>query len=437
MTPRFSSLDDWLRWQESLHWTSIDLGLNRIREVANRMQLFDITFPVITVAGTNGKGSTVAMLEAILHEEGYQTGTYTSPYLYRYNERIKLSTKEADDALICTAFEAIDQARMKGDEVSLTYFEFATLAAIWIFKERHVEVAILEVGMGGRLDAVNLWDADVAIITSIGIDHVKWLGDNREDIGREKAGIMRTDRPVISGDPNPPESIATQAARIKAILYQAGDDFSWEKKDSVWNLMSESQCWENLPLPALKGNFQLNNAAVALMALLTLRDKLPVTTLCIKAGLQQVKLPGRLEYIQTQPDIILDVAHNAHAAKQLALWLSSLPNKSGKTYAVFSMLDDKDISEVARILNPYIDHWFIATLDDPRGLPVKDLEKKMKGIDSKRGKSIDIETVTEAEIDSFESISDAWNVCKNRLEKKDKVIVFGSFLVLSEFKVIF
>ncbi|HEC04996.1 MAG TPA: bifunctional tetrahydrofolate synthase/dihydrofolate synthase [Thiothrix sp.] len=457
MSQRFNSLNEWLDWQESLHWTDIDLGLNRIRKVAERMQLLTCSFPIITVAGTNGKGSTVAFLEAILLAAGYRTGSYTSPYLYRYNERIKLSAKDTEDALICTAFEAIDNARAgtnsddagkNEEDISLTYFEFATLAAMWIFKQQKVDVAILEVGMGGRLDAVNLWDADVAIITSIGIDHVKWLGDNREDIGFEKSGIMRSGKPVVSGDPKPPVSIAKHATDIKAILYQVGEHFLWNLEANDWHLtIADSSKTEltALPFPALKGNFQFNNAAVAITALFLLKDKIATNERSIRDGLQQVRLLGRLEQIQTAPDIILDVAHNAHAAKQLAQWLSEnnvadlseqklernpeenrIDNQLGKTYALFSMLDDKDIGEVVAVMHPHIDEWFVSSLDDPRGLQVDDVVHKMQQV-----------KVIGSRIHPFDTLQEAWKACKLQLKPADKVIVFGSFLVLCQFKVIF
>lgn len=428
MQSRFDSLNEWLSWQESLHWAEIDLGLDRLREVATAMDLLELPFPIITVAGTNGKGSTVAMLDAILRAQGYQTGASTSPYLYRYNERIKLSGEEASDALICAAFQAIDEAR---GEVSLTYFEFATLAAIWIFMHEQVEVAVLEVGMGGRLDAVNLWDSDVAVITSIGIDHIKWLGDNREAIGREKAGIMRSRRPVVCGDLKPPKSIAAQAKKIDAILYQAGEDFTWRVTDSQsgeWQLRATARQWLALPAPALKGDFQMNNAAVAILALWalqTVRTRLTVTDEAIKKGLQSVRLPGRLEQIQQYPTVILDVAHNAHAAKQLAAWLAANP-VNGKTCALFSMLNDKDIEDVARVMDEVIDQWFVAGIDDARGLTAQDLLEKMH--------------LSEASLEKVSispTLESAWSLCKKQAKDADRIIVFGSFLVLSQFKVIF
>ena len=425
MQPRFDSLSEWLNWQESLHWADIDLGLDRLREVAQNMDLLEVPFSIITVAGTNGKGSTVAMLEAMLLAQGYQTGSYTSPYLYRYNERIKLSGNEVSDTLICNAFQAIDDAR--GD-TSLTYFEFATLAAIWIFKQQGVQIAILEVGMGGRLDAVNLWDSDVAVITSIGIDHVKWLGDNREDIGREKAGIMRRTRPVVCGDLDPPDSIFRQAEKLGAILYQAGEYFTWavtNSYDEHWQLRCGTKQWAELPVPSLKGDFQINNAAIAITTLHLLQQTFPVSDEAIKTGLQTVKLAGRLEQIQQQPAIILDVAHNAHAARQLAKWLASTPC-DGNTYALFSMLDDKDIAVVAQVMHEVIDRWFVAGLDDVRGLKVDVLVDKMCLPE-------DLKT----QVHASETLKEAWNECKKQAKESDRIIVFGSFMVLSQFKVIF
>ena len=433
MKPRFSTLDEWLAWQDSLHWTTIDLGLDRLREVASKMQLADdLPFTIITVGGTNGKGSTVAMLDAMLLAEGYVTGAYTSPFLYNYNERIKISGQECSDKLLCLAFDTIDRAR--GD-ISLTYFEFSTLAAIWLFKQQGVDVAILEVGMGGRLDAVNLWNADVAIITSIGVDHVQWLGDNREDIGREKAGIMRQHRPVVSGDLNPPQSIAAQAETKNARLFQAGKDFYWKIQATSWSLYLENtgrindNQWLELPFPALQGDFQVNNAAVVVVALQSLYPLLKISTDSVSAGLRQVQLAGRLEKIQTKPDVILDVAHNGHAAKELANWLSNNPVQ-GKTYALFSMLEDKDVEQVVEIMESVIDRWFVSTVDDPRAMSPGNLVLKMKNKRNSFGKG-------NLKVTPFNTLEVAWEECKAEANEADRIIVFGSFLVLSEFKVIY
>ncbi|MEN9424451.1 MAG: bifunctional tetrahydrofolate synthase/dihydrofolate synthase, partial [Pseudomonadota bacterium] len=301
-----NTLDDWLRWQEHQFLTAIKLGLGRIHDVAERMDLLQLPVPVMTVGGTNGKGSTCAMLTRILMLQGYRVGTYTSPHLLRYNERIAVNAEPVSDAAICQAFAAIDHAR---DDIDLTYFEFGTLAAVYCFLQANVDVIVLEVGLGGRLDACNLWDADVAVITSIGIDHVDWLGSTREAIGREKAGIMRAGKPVVCGDPQPPAIIAAEAARIGAPLLQYGQDFTSA----------------GIPQPALLGDVQRQNAACVVTALQQLAERLPVSAENIHQGLQSVSLMGRMQRVHEQPEVIVDVAHNPHAAKELAAWLKKNP----------------------------------------------------------------------------------------------------------------
>lgn len=424
MNPRFNTLNEWLHWQESLHWTTIDLGLDRIHQVAKKMNLLDVPFTIITVAGTNGKGSSVAMLDAILSAQGYKTGAYTSPYITYYNERIHVAKSEANDQLICDAFQAIDEAR---GEVSLSYFEFGTLAAIWIFVQQQVDVALLEVGMGGRLDAVNVWDADAALITTVDIDHIKWLGDNREKIGREKAGVMRADKPAISGDPNPPDSIAAVAKNSNAILYQADKDYTWYDYSENWSWNGWDNDFLNLPLPVLAGSFQINNAANVIAVLMSLSSSLKVSRSAIEQGLKETKLSGRLEQLEqigSQPNVILDATHNPHAAQQLSKWLSETPVE-GKTFAIFSMLEDKDISKVVQIMKSEIDHWFIVPLEDERGMAVSTLEQRI----------IAHESVTNFPLTSCQSVQNAWVLSKKCLNKQDRLVVFGSFLLLSVFKV--
>ena len=427
MKARFSTLNDWLIWQESLHWSTIDLNLDRIRQVAEKMALFDLPYTIITVAGTNGKGSSVAMLEAILLAEGYKTGAYTSPYINHYNERIKVLGAEVDDAMLCDAFQAIDEAR---DQVSLTYFEFGTLAAIWIFKQQQIEVALLEVGMGGRLDAVNAWDADAALITTIDFDHMAWLGDNREAIAHEKAGIMRTGVPVISGDPNAPQTIAEMAGSVGAILYQVGEDYSyiWHKGENEWAWHGWCHHFDALPLPALSGSFQVANAANVIAVLMSLTNNIPnvleISPAAIHQGLKKVILAGRLEIVQTNPDIILDATHNPQAARQLNCWLDENPAQ-GKTIALFSMLKDKEIAEVVRLIQDEIDHWFIVPLQDERGLSINDLRQRMEEtLINKRSLSV------------CDTIDEAWKKSKESLNQQDRLVVFGSFLLLSKFNVI-
>lgn len=394
-----NTLDDWLRWQENLFLSAIKLGLERIRIVAGRMDLLQLPVPVITVGGTNGKGSTCAMLTQILRQQGYKVGTYTSPHLMRYNERIAIDGEPLTDAAICTAFAAIDKAR---DDINLTYFEFGTLAAVWSFLQARVDVMVLEVGLGGRLDACNLWDADVAIITSIGIDHVEWLGDNREAIGREKAGIMRAGKPVVCGDPQPPASIASEAARIGAQLLQYGQDFSSE----------------GIPPPALKGDVQLRNAACVVTALQQLQNRLPVAAEAIASGLACVTLAGRMQRVHDDPELILDVAHNPEAAKELAIWLKKNP-VNGKISAIFSILADKDIAGVVEALAMHMDEWHLVPLASNRSMSVEALSGKMRAA----GVQMPIHTHPD-----FQS---AWNVASFSAGKQDRVVAFGSFLVVS------
>jgi len=411
-------LAQWLKWQEQLHLSEIDLGLDRIRKVAKKLNILTPPFPIITVAGTNGKGSTVAFFEAILKAQGYKTGSYTSPHLIEYNERIKLNTKNADDALIVRAFEDIDQAR--GD-ISLTYFEFGTLAAMLIFIQQKVDVAILEVGLGGRLDAANLWDTSLAIITSIGIDHVDWLGDDREIIAVEKSGIMRKGAPTICGDLDPPHSIANEAKRIGSILFQINTDFSYKKNNNkTWDWKGFDQLFQ-LPIPALSGDFQLNNASTVIAGLKAISNTLPTSEENIIQGLKEVYLHGRLQIINQNPEWLIDVAHNPHAAKQLAKFLKENPSK-GKSFALFSMLNDKDISQVISTISPYIDEWHIVEIKSERGAKISELKKAISQHSNRMNNEIII----------HQSFLEATLSLKTTCKLKDRVVAFGSFLVVSE-----
>ncbi len=421
MKKSLRSLQDWLTWQEKLHFSEIDLGLERIKKVASKLNLLSPSFPIITVAGTNGKGSSVAILEAILKAQGYKVGSYTSPHLVEYNERIKIDGKNASDKQIISAFERIDKER---DKTSLTYFEFGTLAAMQYFVDENVDVAILEVGLGGRLDASNLWNTSLAIITSIAIDHVDWLGNDREVIAVEKSGIMRQSIPVICGDPEPPKSIETEAQRIGASLLQLKKDFFFEpdnnpaKSSKQWRL-SIHDSTITLPKPSLSGEFQLNNAATVITGLNSISSLLPVTQQSIEEGLTNVEVLGRLQIIHRSPEWLLDVAHNPHAAKELAIYLEKKPVK-GKTYALFSMLKDKDIKQVLSLLNNSINEWHIIALEGSRGISLEELVLiiKQQGITNT--------VITHA---SFE---DAYRSLKKYANFEDRVVAFGSFLVVSQ-----
>ncbi|MGD8886715.1 MAG: bifunctional tetrahydrofolate synthase/dihydrofolate synthase, partial [Gammaproteobacteria bacterium] len=343
---RFTTLDQWLRWQESLHPTEIDLGLDRVQQVLQRMELPAPSFTIISVAGTNGKGSCVAMLDAIYRAAGYKVGTYTSPHIKRYNERIAINGQSVSDDALCRMFERVDQCR--GD-VSLTYFEFGTLAAIGLLHEAQIDVALLEVGLGGRLDAVNILDADLAMITRIGLDHQAWLGDNRDAVALEKAGIARAHRPTVCGDPEPPETLIHYLEELQSPLYLVNRDFNYHIADNGrWQWCHSDRSFSDLPLPALRGDFQLLNAASVLMAVELLEAALPLKAAAIGDGLRSVSLPGRFQVIDGNVTIIVDVAHNPQSAEALAATLRNWPGQ-GKTRGVFAVLKDKD---VAGILQP-------------------------------------------------------------------------------------
>ena len=450
------TLEDWLQWQETLHLSEIDLGLVRIGKVAEKLNLLSPSFPIITVAGTNGKGSTVSFLDSMLRAEGYKTGAFTSPHLVNYNERIVLNGLQVEDDVIIQAFAAIDEARQsvkdesgKSIEVSLTYFEFSTLAAMLIYQQHKVDVAILEVGLGGRLDAANLWDASLALITSIGVDHIDWLGDDREIIGVEKSGIMRKNTSAICGDLNPPKSIADEAKRLGANLQQINTDFSFSPPknssentfEKHWHLKTNETTLE-LELPSMPGEFQLNNAATAIVGLLSIKALLPVSINAINTGLKNAQVTGRLQVLSTQPEWLIDVAHNPHAAKQLAKYIHDNPIK-GKTYALFSMLRDKDVNEVLNIMNSVIDEWHIVATEGSRGLTLIELEKCFAELNEQHKpnqKQQNSEKTTEqnehqkalTEVTSYDSFSAACNALKNISKDKDRVVAFGSFLVISE-----
>ncbi|HEB91896.1 MAG TPA: bifunctional tetrahydrofolate synthase/dihydrofolate synthase [Gammaproteobacteria bacterium] len=407
---RFHNLDDWLRWQESLHPSEIELGLERVRTVLERLSLARPDFIVVTVAGTNGKGSSVAILESILQAAGYHVGTFTSPHLLRYNERIRVAGEPVTDAELCTAFGRIDSAR--GD-ISLTYFEFGALAAIDCLQRRGVEVAVLEVGLGGRLDAVNVLDADVALITPVDVDHVAWLGSDREIIGVEKAGIMRAGRPVVISDPQPPQSVLQHADELGAPLALAGRDYRYEVQGVQWRWVAGEQSRNALPLPALRGDFQLANAAAVLMVLAWLGERFPVSQQAVRSGLLAVQLPGRFQVLPGRPMQILDVAHNPHSARALAQTLAHQPCP-GRTLAVLGMLDDKDIVASVASLRTLVDDWYLASLDVPRGVTAARLREALGG-----------------EGQCFVSVHAARTAALSVMSEDDRLVIFGSFYTVA------
>ncbi len=405
------TLQQWLNYQQVLHQQVIELGLDRVREVARRMSLLP-SCPVITVAGTNGKGSTCAFLNSILSSAGYKTGIYTSPHLVRYNERIAINHRPVTDEQLCQHFQKIEEARQ---EVSLTPFEFGTLAAVSLFIEQQVDVMILEVGLGGRLDAVNIFDPSVSVVTSIGIDHIEYLGDNREDIGREKAGIFRTEVPAICADPDPPQSIINYARQVNAPLRLWGRDFSLSGDGESLVFIDCDRRIDSLPYPALKGGFQLHNAAAAICALLCLSKQLLVNAQHIAQGLKNVFVAGRFQQLIYHCAVILDVAHNPHGAEQLKNNLTEQPCH-GRTKLVFGMLRDKDISGVVEQLQSVADEWHVASVPDPRGASASELSHL---IERSGGK-----------VKVHGSFQEAINDVLNTSEALDRIVVTGSFVTV-------
>ncbi len=404
------SLADWLVRLERLHPSTIELGLDRVRRVKEALGLAP-TFPLVVVGGTNGKGSTCAYLEAILGAAGYKTGLYTSPHLLRYNERVRIAGQESTDAGLVQAFERIDAAR--GD-TSLTYFEFGTLGAMAQFIDAGVDVAILEVGLGGRLDAVNVFDAAVAVVTSVDLDHMEYLGDTREQIGFEKAGIYRTGRPAICADPAPPARLLAHARQIGADLRCVERDFSAQREGDQWTYRSQAAVWPALPLPTMAGAFQLRNAAAALAALEAVRDRLPVGEAAIRQGLVQACVAGRFQRIASAPDVILDVAHNPEAARALAATLSEQP-MAGRTLAVVGMLADKDAAGVFAALQGEIDAWWTCTPDSPRAQDAATLAATLRA------------HVGSAPVSVQTDVNTALAEAQSAAREGDRILVFGSF----------
>lgn len=418
---RFASLEEWLAWIERLHPRGIDLGLERVRCVAAALGFgATLPFPVVTVAGTNGKGSSVAMLEAILAAAGYRVAVYTSPHLLRYNERVRIAGREATDEALCEAFARVDHAR---GGTSLTYFEFGTLAALDLFVRDRPDVAVLEVGMGGRLDAVNVVDSDVALVTNIGIDHVEWLGRERESIAVEKAGIFRAGRPAVCCDPDPPRTLLTAAAVLNTRLHLLGRDFAYAPDGGApgsWSWRGRDRRLSGLPPPALAGRFQYQNAAGALAVLDLLRGALEVPLPAVEQGLERVSLPGRCQrFTRAGVSCILDVAHNVGGAQALAQALAdqSVP---GRTRAVAAILGDKDIDGMISCMTQVVDEWFVAGLPVERAAPV--------------GRLRDCVTVRApgAGLTVCADVSAAYRAGLAASRAGDRIVVFGSFYTVGE-----
>jgi len=416
------TLADWLALLETRHPKAIDMGLERVSRVRERMGIqFDC--PVITVGGTNGKGSTCAMLESILLQAGYRVGLYTSPHLIHFNERARLDGEPVGDQALIDGFEAVE--RQRGD-VSLTYFEFTTLAILHLFAQAGLDAVILEVGLGGRLDATNVIDADVAIVTSVDIDHTEFLGDTREKIGFEKAGIFRSGHAAICGDPVPPQSLIDHAQAIGADLWLFGRDFNYSGDKQQWNFGGRSQRRNALGYPSLRGANQLLNASAALAALEVLRNRLPVGAQEVRTGLALVELPGRFQVLPGRPTVVLDVAHNPHAAATLAQNLGNM-GFHRYTYAVFGAMHDKDIAGVIAHLKDRVDHWCVTDLPSARAASAEQLRQKLLDAGIVPSEQVG----TERSIQAFDSPAEAFSFARSRAEENDRIVVFGSFLTVA------
>ncbi len=414
-----SPLADWLAYIESMHpkgINGIELGLGKVQEVSKRLGLrFDC--PVFTVAGTNGKGSTCAMLESILGQAGYKTGVYTSPHLVHFEERMRLLGEAAYATKFVAAFAEVERARcQKGAEIALTYFEFTTLAILWALSQEGLDAVILEVGLGGRLDAVNIIDTDCAIITSIDLDHMELLGNNREAIGREKAGIMRTGRPVIVSDPVPPQSVLDRALEIGADLWQVGTDFNVSGDKQQWGWAGRGRRYSGLAYPALRGANQLVNASGVLAALTAMRERLPVTAQAVRNGMAFVELPGRFQIIPGQPSLVLDVAHNPHSVAALAANLDAM-GFFPTTHAIFGAMADKDLAPMLVKVGPMIDRWYFTDLPSPRAASGASLQAQWQAQNTRKDASASTHPDPMQALDAAIAAADP----------ADRIVVFGSF----------
>ena len=412
-------LAEWLTLLESRHPKIIDMGLERVEKVKKNLQL-KFSCPVIMVAGTNGKGSTCATMESILLHAGYKVGMYTSPHFISFNERARMNGRSVSNDMLVSSFEVIEGKR---DNISLTYFEFTTLSIMYLLAKLKPDVAILEVGLGGRLDAVNVIDADISIVTSIDIDHVEYLGDTREKIGLEKAGIFRSGKAAICSDPEPPESLIKHANKINADLRLLGRDFSFTGNKQQWNYQGKDQHRHSLNYPVLRGANQLLNASAALAALEILKYQVPVSAQEVRSGLATVNLPGRFQILPGEPLVILDVAHNPHAVATLAINLDSM-GFYPYTYAIFGTMIDKSIDVMLKKLSTQIDHWCFTDLPLARAAKSEDLQRYLLDGNFRSG---DLKYSTS----TFNSPEAAYESVLAKAGVNDRIIVFGSFLTVA------
>ena len=425
MIPLPTTLNDWLAHCERLHPKTIDMGLERVREVAARLhggRGLILPCPLITVAGTNGKGSTCAMLEAVYGQAGYRTALYTSPHLVHFEERCRLNGEPVAAEQLLRGFLAVEEARRASpgrDEIPLTYFEFTTLAIVYTMADARPDVIILEVGLGGRLDAVNVFDADCAVITSIDLDHMEFLGPDRESIGREKAGVMRAGRPAVVSDPVPPQSVLDHARALGADAWRVGRDFHFAGDKQQWNWTGRHRRFSGLAYPALRGANQLVNAAGVLAVLEAMHTTLPVTAQAVRNGLALVELPGRFQIVPGQPTLVLDVAHNPHSVAALAENLDAM-GYYPTTHAVFGAMADKDLGPMFDRIGPLIDRWYFSDLPTPRAARATRLDEQWRARASREG-------VVSA---CHDNPAAALEAAVRAADPADRIVVFGSFFTV-------
>lgn len=413
---RFATLAEWLAWQETLHPKPIDLGLARVKHVFGALGGGASPY-TLTVGGTNGKGSCVALLTAVLRAAGYRVGTYTSPHLLRYNERIQIDGQPVDDAALCEAFARVDAARAA---TSLSYFEFATLTALDLFRRAALDVQVLEVGLGGRLDAVNIIDADAALVASLAIDHQEWLGDTRDAIALEKAGIYRPGRVAVLGDPDAPPALLRYAADQDIPLLCQRRDFAFAAREQDWDWQGQGSAWQGLPLPALPGRHQLLNAAAVLQLLQCIAGRLPVPEAALRQGLENVRLAGRFQLLPGSPPMLADVAHNPQAVGVLADYLrETFPGRPIR--AVFAIMRDKDIPCVVAGIADLVSAWYLAPLAMPRAAPADTLQPLLASASAAPVQA------------GFADVAGACRAARQDAGPDDLVVVFGSFFLVAEF----
>ena len=416
MKRRFDTVNEWLEWQQTVHPLNIDFKLERILSVDEKIDVAKIAKKIITVAGTNGKGSTVSFLESILCKNNINVGTFTSPHILKYNERIKINGKEIDDESLLNVFELIDQKR---GNTTLTYFEFATLSAFYLFSKADLDVVVLEVGLGGRLDATNIIDSDVSIITSIGIDHTEFLGDTIDSIALEKAGVMRPFKKCIFAQENPPSVLYKYSKNKSVNLLIHNNDYTVNRYSDSWSIVSKAMEIQDIPNLKMIGDYQYNYATASVIALNDILPEALSNQELLKNALCDTLIPGRFQYLQHSPDIILDVAHNEDAAKSLATNIKRLGYK--KIHVVLGILADKDVYSIVKPFSLLVDHWHIGTISSERGMNAEEIKFRIKSLFKNK-----------FSIETYNSISAAYHGAVNQQDDNTLILVYGSFYTVSE-----